>query len=61
MTIPEIVQGLQNADPTAKFVAAQNARKILSREKNPPIDSLITAGVVPCLVACLTCNDKYVL
>ena len=58
MSVPEIVQGLQSNDPHAKFLAAQNARKILSKEKNPPIDSLISAGVVPNLVACLTCNDK---
>lgn len=61
MTIPEIVQGLQNYDLHLKFVAAQNARKILSREKNPPIDTLISTGVVPNLVACLTCNDNVPL
>lgn len=58
MSVEEIVLGLQSIDPHAKFLAAQNARKILSREKNPPIDKLIGAGVVPSLVACLTCNDK---
>lgn len=60
MTVPEIVQNLQSSDLTVKFMAVQNARKILSRERSPPIEALIAAGTVPLLVQCLTVSDKYV-
>uniref|UniRef100_T1DFZ7 Importin subunit alpha n=1 Tax=Cupiennius salei TaxID=6928 RepID=T1DFZ7_CUPSA len=61
MSFEEIVIGLQNPDPRVKLAAAQNARKILSREKSPPIDSFINAGIVPNLVGCLMCNDNVPL
>jgi len=36
------------------------SRKLLSSDRNPPIDDLIASGIMPILVHCLTCNDKYV-
>ncbi|KAF8776864.1 importin subunit alpha-1-like [Argiope bruennichi] len=53
MSLEEIVAGVQNPDPQVRLVATQNARKILSREKNPPIDDMIASGVIPYLVSFL--------
>ena len=36
----------------------QQIRKSLSKSNNPPIDALISAGVVPILVTFLDCDDK---
>lgn len=33
-------------------------RKLLSSDRNPPIDDLIASGILPILVHCLTCIDK---
>ncbi|XP_054718569.1 importin subunit alpha-1-like [Uloborus diversus] len=61
MSIEEIVMGIRNPDPHMQLLAAQNARKILSRERNPPIDIMITAGVIPYLVSFLTQSDNVPL
>jgi importin subunit alpha-2 len=46
-TVEEIRSGLFSEDASVQFGATQAARKILSRERNPPIDTLIDAGIVP--------------
>ena len=46
-SVDEIRGGLFSEDPSVQFAATQAARKILSRERNPPIDTLIEAGIVP--------------
>jgi hypothetical protein len=38
---------LNSNDPKLQFNATQQARKILSRERHPPIDIVIKAGAVP--------------
>jgi len=48
-------------DPDTQVQAVQAARKLLSKDKNPPIDALIQSGILPILVGCLTCDDKPVL
>lgn len=54
----EIQKGiLESTDLSVQFAATQAARKILSRERNPPIDDLINAGVVPKMVEFLSRND----
>ena len=54
LSIEEIKTGIFSTDFKEAFKATQAARKILSRERNPPIDVLIEAGIVPKLVAFLS-------
>lgn len=43
--------------PDACFPSS--SRKLLSSDRNPPIDDLIKSGILPTLVKCLEKNDKY--
>lgn len=59
--------GCKNTCTTAVFVHVKNdtnlwfpPRKLLSSDRNPPIDDLIKSGILPILVKCLERNDKYV-
>nr|CAH7758109.1 unnamed protein product [Callosobruchus chinensis] len=47
MTADEISYGMMSPDEDVQFKATQACRKILSRERNPPIDHMIRLGVVP--------------
>lgn len=49
-SLEEIVQVMQSNDDYTAFRATQAARKILSQERNPPIDALIELGIVPICV-----------
>lgn len=57
MSIIEIVRNSQSTDSNIQLNAVQSARKLLSSDKNPPIDQIIQAGMLPILVNCLT-NDE---
>ena len=57
LTVEEIKTGIFSTDFNEAFKATQAARKILSRERNPPIDTLIDAGIVPKLVAFLSVSS----
>ncbi|EDV25104.1 uncharacterized protein TRIADDRAFT_25477 [Trichoplax adhaerens] len=51
-------------DPSSvetQMLAVQSARKILSRERHPPVESVIKAGLVPKFVEFLSCNDNPTL
>jgi hypothetical protein len=52
--------GINSGDENKEITATHAARKILSRERNPPIDILINANVVPKLVEFLSRISKYV-
>lgn len=39
----------------------QQARRLLSSDRNPPIDELIESGILPVLVACLERDDNQML
>lgn len=50
MSVEDIVAGINSGVENDELTATHAARKILSRERNPPIDILIDAHVVPKLV-----------
>jgi hypothetical protein len=47
-----------STDENEQFKATQACRKVLSRERNPPIDHMIRSGVVPRCVDFLTRIQK---
>jgi len=58
MSMVEIISGIQGHEPSVQFSATQQCRKLLSRERQPPIDDIISAGVVPRLVEYLEHADR---
>lgn len=48
-------------DPVEQLHAVQAARRLLSSDRNPPIDDLIESGILPILVACLERDDNQML
>lgn len=52
-SLDEIIAQMRSEDPTLVHRATQAARKMLSQERNPPIDSLIEHGIVPICVGFL--------
>ncbi|XP_056633530.1 importin subunit alpha-5-like [Diorhabda carinulata] len=54
MSAEEIMYGMMNSDEAVQYRATLACRKILSREKTPPIDHMIRLGVVPRCVEFLT-------
>lgn len=60
--LEELVMKAANAEnPEEQLAAVQQCRKLLSSDKNPPIDSLITTGILPILVQCLSRTDNPTL
>lgn len=59
MTLDEILIGMASNNLTVVFQATQAARKMLSRERNPPIDVMVSLGIVPLCTKFLDCFDKY--
>lgn len=56
MTLKEIWEGMQSSNGDKIFMATQAARKMLSRERNPPITIMVEKGLVPMCTAFL---DNY--
>ncbi|KAF4663161.1 Importin alpha subunit (Karyopherin alpha subunit) (Serine-rich RNA polymerase I suppressor protein) [Perkinsus chesapeaki] len=48
--LSEAVAGCNSNDPVVQFKATQYVRKLLSIEKNPPIEYVIEAGLIPRMV-----------
>jgi len=61
LSIEEIQNGIQSPDGHKQLQATQSARKILSRERNPPIDVMINLGILPRLVEFLSHSDNTML
>ncbi|CAI8008774.1 Importin subunit alpha-3 [Geodia barretti] len=53
LTLESLVIKAQSSNQEEQFSAVQATRKILSKDKNPPIDEIIRTGIVPVLVSCL--------
>ncbi|KAJ6648554.1 Importin subunit alpha-3 [Pseudolycoriella hygida] len=62
LNLQKLVENAGNThDPDKQLAAVQAARKLLSSDRNPPIDDLISSGILPILVACLERNDHSML
>lgn len=59
-SLEEVVAQMKSNDPANVFRATQAARKILSQERNPPIDALIHQGIVPICIKFLD-SPKWVI
>ena len=53
-----LVNDARSGDAEVRLAAVQAARKLLSSDRNPPIDDLIKSGILPTLVMCLDIDDK---
>ncbi|KAK9086245.1 hypothetical protein Syun_028639 [Stephania yunnanensis] len=56
-TLPAMVQGVWSDNPTLQLESTTQFRKLLSIERNPPIEEVIKAGVVPRFVEFLDRHD----
>lgn len=56
--LPQIVEGIFQGDAETQFTCTRQCRMLLSREVNPPVAEVISAGLVPPLVAFLARDDQ---
>ncbi|EDO30648.1 predicted protein [Nematostella vectensis] len=61
LPLPVVVGNLQSGDDNLMFTSVQSVRKMLSKEKSPPIDDVINAGLIPMLVKLLDRFDLPLL
>ena len=54
-----IVLNAASVDPHTRLGAVQAARRLLSADKQPPIEALVRSGVLPALVEGLQADDRY--
>lgn len=57
-SLQDIVRKAKDSEISEKLEGIQLVRKILSKGRNPPIDELISVGLVPILVECLSLDDS---
>ena len=57
-SLDTIVERARDKDPNTQLAAVQAARKLLSSDRNPPIDALILSGILPVLVGCLSSTGR---
>jgi len=56
--MPALISAVFSNDPAAQVDATTQFRKLLSIERNPPIQDVINSGVVPRFVQFLTCTSN---
>uniref|UniRef100_A0A2P2I4A8 Importin subunit alpha n=1 Tax=Hirondellea gigas TaxID=1518452 RepID=A0A2P2I4A8_9CRUS len=56
--LASLVTDATSSDKEVRLAAVQAARKLLSSDRNPPIDDLIESGILPTLVVCLETDDN---
>ena len=56
--IKQTKKDLMDDDPKKQLEAATHLRKLLSIEKNPPIQEVINSGVLPRLITFLKCHNN---
>ncbi|XP_043261811.1 importin subunit alpha-3 [Colletes gigas] len=61
INLKELVANAGSSDPAIQLEAVQSARKLLSSDRNPPIDLLIDSGILPVLVHCLEQHNSPTL
>ncbi|KAM3917645.1 importin subunit alpha-5-like [Leptodactylus fuscus] len=61
LSLDEIVEGIHSRNPDLELKCTQAARKMLSRERNPPLNDIIEAGLIPKLVDFLSYHDNITL
>mmetsp|Transcript_8127 Transcript_8127/g.28577 ORF Transcript_8127/g.28577 Transcript_8127/m.28577 type:complete len:529 (+) Transcript_8127:70-1656(+) len=59
--LPSLVQGVHSMNPAVHLEATTQFRKLLSIERNPPIQQVIDAGIVPRLVHFLQKDESPAL
>lgn len=59
--IPFLVQSIQSLESSKQLVALRGFRRLLSSEKNPPVQECVDCGVMPIFVAMLQRCDNYEL
>mmetsp|Transcript_33299 Transcript_33299/g.43922 ORF Transcript_33299/g.43922 Transcript_33299/m.43922 type:complete len:552 (-) Transcript_33299:207-1862(-) len=57
-SLPQMVAGAMSQDPTVQLESTTQFRKLLSIERNPPIQAVIETGVVPRFVEFLQRDDN---
>jgi len=57
-SLETIVANANSPEPEVQLSAVQAARKLLSSDRNPPIDDLISSGILPILVNCLSREES---
>lgn len=61
INLEQLVMEAACENPEKQLVAVQSARKLLSSDRNPPIDALISSGILPILVQCLENHENPAL
>ena len=59
--LPQMVSGVMGNDPAIQTECTTQFRRLLSIEKNPPIQQVIDSGVVPRFVEFLQRDDNPAL